>query len=104
MADALTTTQFEQEVVQSDVPVLVDFWATWCQPCRAIAPFVDAVAEKFQGRAKVFKVDVDAEGALAEKFGILSIPALILFKGGQEVDRMGPGSADQISAFVERHL
>lgn len=104
MAETLTTSQFEHEVVNSDVPVLVDFWATWCQPCRAIAPFVDAVSEKFAGRAKVYKVDVDSEGELAEKFGILSIPALLLFKGGQEVDRMGPGSADQISAFVERHL
>jgi thioredoxin 1 len=102
---ALAASQFEQEVLQSDVPVLVDFWATWCRPCLAIAPFVEEIAAEYQGRAKVFKVDVDAEGELAERFGILSIPTLMVFKGGQAVDTMqGAGSKQNIVSMLERHL
>lgn len=102
---AITTADFEKEVVQSDVPVLVDFWATWCRPCLAIAPHVEAIAEELKGRAKVYKVDVDSDGDLAGRFGVMSIPALIVFKGGQEVDRMvGAAPKDQIKAMLERHV
>jgi thioredoxin 1 len=102
---AMSTADFEKEVLQSDVPVLVDFWATWCGPCVAIAPAVEEIASEMAGRAKVFKVNVDEEGDLAMKFGIMSIPALIVFKGGQEVDRMvGAGPKDQIKGLLERHL
>jgi thioredoxin 1 len=102
---AMSTAEFEKEVLQSDVPVLVDFWATWCGPCVAIAPAVEQLASELAGKAKVFKVNVDEEGELAMKFGIMSIPALIVFKNGQEVDRMvGAGPKDQIKSLIERHL
>lgn len=102
---ALTSAEFDREVLQSEVPVLIDFWAAWCGPCVAIAPHVEAIAGELDGKAKVFQVDVDAEGELAAKFGVMSIPALLVFKGGQEVDRMvGAGPKDQIKAMVERHM
>ena len=102
---ALSTADFEKEVLQSDVPVLVDFWATWCGPCMAIAPHVEAIAGELAGKAKVFKVDVDTDGDLASRYGVMSIPALLVFKGGQEVDRMvGAGPKDHIKALVERHV
>lgn len=87
-AAAVTGADFESEVLQSPVPVLVDFWATWCGPCRMIAPHVDALAEEYVGRAKVVKVDVDTEGDLATKYGIMSIPALLFFKDGQVKDQL----------------
>lgn len=102
---AIGTADFEKEVLQSDVPVLVDFWATWCGPCIAIAPHVEAIAEELTGKAKVYKVDVDADGDLAGRYGVMSIPALIVFKGGQEVDRMvGAAPRDQIKALLSRHV
>ncbi|NPV45392.1 MAG: thioredoxin [Armatimonadetes bacterium] len=82
----LTNDNFDTEVVQSDLPVLVDFWAPWCGPCRMVAPVVEAIAEKYAGKAKVGKVNVDEAGDLAMKFGIRSIPTLMIFKGGQQVD------------------
>lgn len=102
---ALSAADFEKEVLQSDVPVLVDFWATWCRPCVAIAPFVEEVATELAGKAKVFKVDVDANGELAQTYGIMSIPALVVFKGGQEVDRLvGAGPKETIKQLVEKHV
>jgi thioredoxin 1 len=87
-AAAVTAADFDKEVLQSDVPVLVDFWAVWCGPCRMIGPSVDAVAEEFEGKAKVFKVDTDTEGDLAMKYNIMSIPALLFFKNGQVADQL----------------
>ena len=87
-AAAVTAADFDKEVLQSDVPVLVDFWAVWCGPCRMIGPSVDAVAEEFAGKAKVFKVDTDTEGDLAMKYNIMSIPALLFFKNGQVADQL----------------
>ncbi len=84
----LTEDRFSEEIFEYEGTALVDFWADWCGPCRAIAPTIDAVAEEFQGRAKVGKVDVDANPNLAATFGIRSIPTLILFQDGVEVNRI----------------
>ena len=82
----LTSENFEQEVLKSDIPVLVDFWATWCGPCRMVAPIISEIAEEYYGRVKVGKVDVDDQSALAVKYGIQSIPTVIIFKGGKIAD------------------
>jgi thioredoxin 1 len=87
-ASAVTTADFEKEVLQSDVPVLVDFWAPWCPPCRAIAPTLDVVATEFEGRAKIVKVDVDDEPEVASRYGVSSIPALLLFKDGEQIGQL----------------
>jgi thioredoxin 1 len=101
----LEASQFDAEVLNSDVPVLVDFWATWCGPCLRIAPAVEEIAGELAGQAKVFKVDVDSNGDLAGQFDIMSIPALLVFKGGKEVDRMvGAGSKEDIKALVQKHI
>ena len=81
----VTKQNFEQEILNSDKPALVDFWAPWCMPCRMIAPIVEEIAEEMQGKAVVGKVNVDEEGELAMQFGVASIPTLIVFKGGKEV-------------------
>ncbi len=83
MEVTLTSANFEEEVIKSDVPVLVDFWATWCGPCRMIAPEVEKIAEEYDGRVKVGKVNVDEEVELAVKYRVNSIPTLILFKDGE---------------------
>ena len=79
----LTADNFEEEVIKSDIPVLVDFWATWCGPCRMIAPEVEKIAQEFDGKVKVGKVNVDEEAQLAINYKVASIPTLILFKDGE---------------------
>lgn len=87
-AAAVTATDFDKEVLQSDIPVLVDFWAAWCGPCRAVGPAVDAVATEYAGRAKVLKVNVDEEPEIAGRYGVQSIPTLAIFKEGKVVDQI----------------
>jgi thioredoxin 1 len=96
---------FEQEVLRSEQPVLVDFWAVWCGPCKAIAPTVDSVATKFAGKLKVVKVNVDQNSASASRFNIRGIPALLFFKGGKVADSIeGWKPQDVIEEKVERLL
>jgi thioredoxin 1 len=83
MAQAVTTADFESEVLQSEQPVIVDFWAEWCGPCRAVSPVIEQIAAEREGSIKVVKVNVDEEPALAQRYGIMSIPTIILFKGGE---------------------
>ncbi|NJM75383.1 MAG: thioredoxin [Acaryochloridaceae cyanobacterium RU_4_10] len=85
-ATAVTDTTFKEEVIDSDVPVLVDFWAPWCGPCRMVAPVVEEIAEQYQGQIKVVKVNTDENPNVASQYGIRSIPTLMIFKGGQRVD------------------
>jgi len=82
----LQDSTFDAEVLQSDVPVLVDFWAVWCGPCKAIAPAVDEIAREYKGKLKVAKLDIDSHQAVPQKYGIRSIPTLLVFKGGRVVD------------------
>lgn len=81
---AITKDTFEEEVLKSDLPVLVDFWAAWCGPCRQVAPVMDQIADEYEGTLKVAKIDVDAETELASAFGVSSIPTIALFEPGQQ--------------------
>jgi thioredoxin 1 len=102
---AFTDANFDQEVIKSDIPVLVDFWATWCAPCKAIAPLVDTVADEYAGKVKVGKVNVDENQATPGKFGVRGIPTLILFKGGVVVDQIvGAVPKSQLDALLAKAL
>lgn len=107
MADNLAVkgSEFDTEVLNSEVPVLVDFWAEWCGPCKAIGPSVEQIAQEYQGKAKVFKLNVDTEGEIASRYGVMSIPALFIFKGGKVVEKMvGAAPKAQIAALIDRAL
>ncbi len=84
----VTTQNFEEEVIKSPVPVLVDFWATWCGPCRMIAPIIEEIAKEYDGKVKVGKINVDEEMELAVKFGIVSIPTLLVFENGEVKNKL----------------
>ncbi|PSN10728.1 thioredoxin [filamentous cyanobacterium CCT1] len=98
----LTADNFEAEVMQSDVPVLIDFWAAWCGPCRIMNPIVEELAETFAGRAKVAKLNVDEEDALALQYHVMAIPTLIFFQNGERVDTIeGVVAKDDLVARLE---
>src|SRR5437868_5681226 len=107
LVNEVSDSTFENEVLNSNQPVLVDFWAAWCAPCRMLAPTVEAVAEKFQGKAKVVKLNVDENVDSSSRYGIKGIPTLILFRNGKEAERVVgvPSNAkDFISQMLEKHL
>ena len=104
-APAVTAADFETEVLQSEVPVLVDFYASWCGPCRVVGPEVDAVSAQMEGKAKVFKLDVDADPDIESRYGVRSIPTLIFFKNGEVVDQLvGPFPRKVLAEKLEAHL
>lgn len=104
-AKEVTDLTFETEVLKSDKPVLVDFWAEWCGPCRMIAPAVEAVAEQFAGKAKVMKMNVDENFETPQKYGIRGIPTLILFKNGAEQERIvGAVPREALVRLLEKHV
>ena len=101
----LTDDTFEDEVIKADGPVLVDYWADWCGPCKMIAPILDEVAEEYAGRLKVAKLNIDENPNTPPKYGIRGIPTLMLFKNGQvEATKVGAVSKSQLTAFIEEHL
>lgn len=104
-AAAVTTAEFDTEVLQSSQPVLVDFWAVWCGPCRRVGPEVDAVAEQLAGKAKVLKVNVDEEPEIAGRYGVQSIPTLIIYKDGKVVDQIvGAVPRSVIAEKLQAHV
>jgi thioredoxin 1 len=102
---AFGDSNFETEVIQSKIPVLVDFWASWCAPCKAIAPLVDALAEDYEGKVKIGKVNVDENPATPAKYGIRGIPTIILFKDGKVMDQVvGAVPKAQLDALIKKAL
>jgi thioredoxin 1 len=105
MVKAITQREWQAEVLNSPIPVLVDFWAVWCGPCRLIAPIVEELARQYEGKLKVYKVDVDQEQSLAMQYGIMSIPTLLLFKNGQVVEQIvGALPKSAIEQRIAKHL
>ncbi|MBU0553764.1 thioredoxin [Myxococcota bacterium] len=103
----VTDKSFQEDVLNSDVPVLVDFWAPWCSPCRAIAPHVEAISEEFAGRAKVAKMNIDENQRTPGQFGIRGIPTLLVFKGGEQVGQlvgMPPNALGRLRALINDAL
>src|ERR671919_3056551 len=101
----VSDSNFESDVLKSDRPVLVDFWAAWCAPCRMLAPTVEAVADKYATTARVVKLNVDDNPAVSQRYGIKGIPTLILFKNGREEERVvGATSKEAISRMIEKHV
>lgn len=105
MAITITKENFENEVMNSDKPVLVDFWATWCGPCRMVAPVIDEIAEEMSDTLKVGKVDVDEQQELAVKFNVMSIPTLALFKDGKNLfTEVGARSKEEIMDMIKNAI
>ena len=105
MVHKFTESNFDAEVLQSDLPVFVDFYADWCGPCKMMSPVIDKLAEEFAGRIKVGKVNVDENGDLAVKYGIMSIPNMVFFKNGEVVDRIvGAIPKPQMQARFEKNV
>ena len=101
----VTKDTFESEVLQADVPVLVDFWADWCMPCKMVAPVLEELSSQFAGKVKIAKVDVDSQGDLAAEYEVISIPTMLVFRDGEVVDRhVGAAPKDTLVQLLERYL
>jgi len=101
----LTEETFKKEVLESNIPVLIDFWATWCGPCKMIAPFIEQMANEYEGKAKICKVDVDSNQNIAMQYGIRSIPTVLIFKNGEVVDTIiGAVPKNQLTSKLEEYL
>lgn len=101
----ITTENFESEVLQSDVPVVVDFWAEWCMPCKMIAPALEELADEYDGKVKVGKLNVDEQADLAAQYNIISIPTLLLFKNGEVAEQhVGAAPRDKLEGFFKDHV
>jgi thioredoxin 1 len=101
----LTNTNFDAEVKNADNPLLVDFWAEWCGPCRMVAPVLEKLAEEYDGKLRIGKVNVDEQSGLATRYGIQSIPTLLIFKGGKVVEQfIGATTRDVLARMIDKHL
>ena len=101
----ITDANFELEVLKAELPILIDFWATWCAPCRQIAPTVDALADEYKGRFKIGKMDVDQHQIVPQQYGVRSIPTLLIFKAGKVVGQfVGAVPRAKIEAELQKHL
>jgi thioredoxin 1 len=101
----LTTENFQSEVIESDVPVLIDFWAEWCMPCKMIAPVLEELGEEYDGRLKIGKIDVDSQGELAGEYNIVSIPTLLVFNGGEIVQQhVGAAPRPTIEGLIKDYV
>jgi thioredoxin 1 len=102
---AVTSSNFENEVINSDIPVLVDFWAAWCGPCRMVAPVIDQLAAQYEGKVKVVKLNVDENPEISGRYQILSIPTVYLFKGGSKVDELvGARPKQSFEEMIKKYI
>lgn len=105
MANVFTDANFKEEVINSELPVLVDFYADWCGPCKMIAPIVSQLADEYEGKVKIGKLDVEASGVTAQEYKVMSIPTLLVFKDGQVVDTIvGAVPKNQLEAKLAKHI
>ena len=101
----LTDSSFEEDVLKSDLPVLVDYWAEWCGPCKSIAPILEEIATEYEGKVAVAKLNIDENGDTPPKYGIRGIPTLMLFKGGEvEATKVGALNKSQLTAFLDQNI